>query len=154
VKKGIRTILLVGGLALLVCGCTASPPAGAQKGAVVEAGVTRARTSGARLEQHGFAVLDFRSIRDEYRRVAVIGEIRNTGIAARGVELQATLRDSDGRVLAVGHFCPASDRNIAPGEAWPFGYSFGLQPDAAKAELRIVGAFRAMDISSVAAMTP
>jgi len=98
------------------------------------------------LERHGFAVFSFRAIRDDYERVSVVGEVKNTGPAARGVELQATLRDANGRVMAVGHFCPASNRNIAPGEMWPFTYPFGLQGDAVEAELRIVGAFRTTDI--------
>lgn len=98
------------------------------------------------LERHGFAVYGFRCIRDDYDRVSVVGEIKNVGSATRGVELQASLRDADGRVVSVGHFCPASNRNIAPGETWPFTYSFGVQEDAVEAELRIVGAFRTTDI--------
>jgi len=97
------------------------------------------------LAQYGFTVLHFRAVADEYGGISVVGEIRNTGSAARGVELQASLRDANGRVVAVGHFCPASYRNIAPGESWPFAYSFGRQEGIADAELRIVGAFRATD---------
>jgi len=102
------------------------------------------------LEREGFAVLDFRARRDEFGRVYVVGEVKNTGLAAQGLELQASLRDGDGRLLAVGHFCPASYTNIMPTEAWPFAYSFGKQEDAARAELRIVGTFRAMDVLDVA----
>jgi len=98
------------------------------------------------LEQHGFTVLHFRAVSDDYGVISVVGEIKNTGTAARGVELQAALRDADGRVVAVGHFCPASYKNIAPGETWPFAYSFGKQRGVADAELRIVGAFRTTDI--------
>ena len=82
--------------------------------------------------------------------MCVIGEIKNTGFGARAVELQATLRDGNGRILAVGHFYPASYTNIQPNETWPFAYSFGRQDDVAQAELRIVGAFRTMDTVDVA----
>jgi ABC-type phosphate/phosphonate transport system substrate-binding protein len=102
------------------------------------------------LETQGFAILDFRARRDEYSRVSVIGEVKNTGFAARTVELQATLRDESGRVLAVGHFYPTSTMNIQPNETWPFGYSFGRQDGVAKAELRIVGAFRTIETVNVA----
>ena len=105
------------------------------------------------LEQHDFAVFGFRAIRDSYGQLSVVGEIKNTGSGARGVELQASLRDTSGRIVAVGHFCPASDRNIVPGESWPFTYSFGRQEDATGAELRIVGTFRTTDILN-ASMTP
>lgn len=98
------------------------------------------------LEQHGFAVFAFRAIRDSYGHLSVVGEITNTSSAARGVEMQASLRDTSGRIVAVGHFCPASNRNIVPGESWPFTYSFGRQEDAVDAELRIVGSFRTTDI--------
>jgi hypothetical protein len=104
----------------------------------------------AYLEQHGYVIRDFRAIRDEYGQVSVVGEIENTGPGARGVELQATLRNADGRVLAVGHFFPAGSRNIAPGEIWPFTYAFGHQENADRAELRVVGVFRTMDVFSVA----
>jgi len=162
----IQVIALIGGLLFLGSGCAVFSPGGPE-GAVssgdgsiavaVEgpaAGGTQEGVSKARLTQSGFAVLDFRAIRDGYEKVSVIGEIRNIGKAARGVELQATLRDPDGRVLAVGHFYPASDRNIVPGEAWPFGYSFGRQMDAVVAELRIVGAFRTIDVVSMVSTAP
>ena len=164
--KRIQVIALIGGLLLLASGCAVSSPGGPEEAASsAEGGIAVAvqdpagggpqeGMSKARLTQSGFAVLDFRAIRDGYDRVSVIGEIRNIGKAARGVELQATLRNSDGRVLAVGHFYPASDRNIVPGEAWPFGYSFGRQMDAVVAELRIVGAFRTIDVLNVASIAP
>jgi hypothetical protein len=127
-------------LSLLACGCARflRSPAREQGQAAL--------ASQPPLEQHGFTVLHFRAVADDYGVISVIGEIRNTGTAARGVELQAALRDADGRLVAVGHFCPASYKNIAPGETWPFAYSFGKQEGVADAELRIVGAFRTTDI--------
>lgn len=106
------------------------------------------------LEREGFAVFGFRAIRDSFGQVSVVGEIKNTGPGARGVELQASLRDAGGRLVAVGHFCPASNRNIAPNGTWPFSYSFGRQEDALDAELRIVGSFRTTDILNPPSTTP
>lgn len=155
--KGIYLIALAVGLMLLACGCAASSPT--QAGSTTSSSPdnmgqisTSSADSRSRLEQEGFAVLDFRARRDEYSRVYVVGEIRNRGTAAKGVELQASLRDVGGRLLAVGHFCPASHTNIVPNETWPFAYSFGRQEDAVQAELRIVGAFRTMDILSIASL--
>jgi hypothetical protein len=145
--KAIHAILFAGGVLLLVCGCTVSPPKPAADD--IDLSTDKAQ-AGPLVEAYGFAVLDFRVRRDEYDRVYVVGEVKNTGILARGVELQATLRDADGRVETVGHFYPASYMNIQPGETWPFAYSFGRQNDATKAELRIVGAVRTLDILSVA----
>ena len=106
------------------------------------------------LEREGFAVFGFRAIRDSFGQVSVVGEVRNTGPGARGVELQAALRDAGGRLVAVGHFCPASNRSIAPNETWPFAYPFGRQEDAIDAELRIVGSFRTTDILNTPSTTP
>jgi hypothetical protein len=145
--KAIHAILFVGGLLLLVCGCAVSPQAPVAKD--VDPSTDEAQ-AGPLAEAHGFAVLDFRVRRDEYSRVYVVGEVKNTGSLARTVELQATLRNADGRVESVGHFFPASYMNIQPGQTWPFAYSFGRQDDAAKAELRIVGAVRTLDILNVA----
>jgi hypothetical protein len=158
--RTICAIVLGAGLSLLVCGCAASRQAekaslGADSGQGPPAkasvsGAPKSRPANASQERHGFTVLGFRAIRDRFGQVSVVGEIKNTGSASKGVELQASLRDAGGRILAVGHFYPASYRNIVPGEAWPFTYSFGRQEDAVEAELRIVGAFRTIDIPSVA----
>lgn len=160
-----RTLVmtLVGGFALLVCGCAGSSQA--QKAVVAvpfeqEQSTRQAmaerkpRPTGPCLEQDGFAVLDFRAIRDDYDRVSVFGEVTNVGILLKGVELQATLRNAGGRLMAVGHVYPASYKNIRPGETWPFTYSFGRQPDATHAELRIVATFHASDVTGVAPLTP
>ena len=162
--KTIRAIVLGAGFLLLVCGCTASRPA---EKASFQAGPGQEppardsissepqnRPANRSLERHGFTILGFRAIRDSFGQVSVIGEIKNTGSASRGVELQAALRDAGGRLLAVGHFYPASCRSIVPGEAWPFTYSFGRQEDAVEAELRIVGVFRTMDLLDGASATP
>jgi hypothetical protein len=137
---------------LLACGCASSRRAVrawfSPRVATPAAASAEPKDASVRpnLEQQGFAVFGFRAIRDGYDQLSVVGEIKNTGSATRGVELQASLRDTSGRLVAVGHFCPASNRNIAPGESWPFTYSFGRQEDAVDAELRIVGTFRTTDI--------
>jgi hypothetical protein len=162
--RTIRAIVLVMSLSLPVCGCTASRQAekaslGAGPGQEPPArdstsGKPQDRPAYPSLERHGFTILGFRAIRDSFGQVSVIGEIRNTSSASRGVELQASLRDAAGRLLSVGHFYPASYRNIVPDETWPFTYSFGRQEDAVEAELRIVGAFRTMDLPNVDSATP
>jgi len=162
--RTICAVVLTLSLLLLVCGCAASRQEekasfGASPGDEPPArssiwGPSRNLPGSASLERHGFAILGFRAIRDGFGQVSVIGEIKNTGSASKGVELQASLRDAGGRILAVGHFYPASYRNIVPDEAWPFTYSFGRQEDAVEAELRIVGSFRTIDTLSVASATP
>ena len=158
-----RWFLLIALVALLGCGCSSSSES--QRAAVaepansdvVESPVTGGTASSPssipavtapRMVRHGFAVLDFRAKRDEYDRVVVLGEVQNVGRALQGVELQAVLRDTAGRVVAVGHFYPASNTSIKPNETWPFAYSLGRQREAVKAELRIVGAFRTVEVLS------
>jgi len=155
--KALHTLALLVGVAILVGGCTSSMQAEGNRAADaanLASGDGQIQGSSPGLEQDGFAVMDFRAVRDEYNMVAVLGEVRNVGPAAMGVELQATLRDTAGRVVAVGHFYPASYRSIVPGESWPFAHSFGRQDDAARAEIRIVGAFRTMDLRGVASNLP
>jgi hypothetical protein len=147
--RRIHGTVLAVSLLLLACGCAGSPQA---ENASIST-ESKASPDGPCLERHGFAILSFRAIRDGYDQVSVVGEIKNIGPAARGVELQASLRDAGGRIVAVGHFFPASYRNIVPDEIWPFTYSFGRQEEAVEAELRIVGAFRMIDILN-ASTTP
>ncbi|HSW02052.1 MAG TPA: FxLYD domain-containing protein [Sedimentisphaerales bacterium] len=139
-------IIVLTGLPLLLCGCSASSQAGKVPGTQDPA----IATPRSYLAQDGFAVLYFRAIQNDFGGVSVVGEVRNIGSAPRGVELQAALRDTNGRVVAVGHFCPASYQNINPGETWPFSYSFGRQEGIVHAEMRIVGSFRTLDILDVA----
>jgi hypothetical protein len=162
--KTIHGMALAASFVLLVGGCAgvqwdqrvsvAAPPDGGREAGAAVATVPVSGSTNADPQRHGFAILHFRAVRDRYEQVCVLGEIKNIGSAARGVELQASLRDARGHVVAVGHFVPASHRNIVPNEAWPFTYSFGRQEEAVTAELRIVGAFRTMDILNVASTTP
>jgi hypothetical protein len=135
------TITFLAGLALSVGGCAGM--ARTPRASTLESQPDQATQPF--LERDGFAVLYFRAVQNEYDSISVIGEVKNVGPAARAVELQAALRDANGRLVAVGHFCPAAHRNIAPGDVWPFSYSFGRQQGIVHAELRIVGAFRTMD---------
>ncbi len=152
-----KVLILLAGVAL--CGCSSSSRP--QVDSAVEASpisviespiITVTEQAPAivppKIVSHGFAVIDFRARRDEYDRVSVIGEIKNVGPDMRGVELQAVLRDSVGRLIAVAHFYPASNGCIRANETWPFAYSLGLQQEAVKAELRIVGDFRTVEILS------
>jgi hypothetical protein len=158
--KGICVRLLLVGLTSLTFGCSASPeksvggPLDRQDGSVATTSVALSRDQAGlspQLVRCGFAIRDFRAIRDEYGRVHAIGEVENVGAVTRGVELQAALRDASGRLVSVGHFCPAAGNNIAPGETWPFTYSFGRQDQGVLAELRIVDAFRSMGGSDAVA---
>ncbi len=159
-RRFLVTTLTVG-LLLPVGGCTGvrraekvslSTGSAADQSLKIETTQPKGAPATPCVEGHGFAIFGLRAIRDVYSRVSVVGEVKNVGTATRGVELQASLRDTSGRLLAVGHLCPASNRNIVPGESWPFTYSFGVQGDAAQAELRIVGAFRTTDILNIPLM--
>lgn len=140
-----RVIMFFGAAVLIVAGCAgpesqqADPVAGSSTGGMATP------ATGPRLVQDGFAILDFQALRDEYDRIYVVGEVKNVSTAARGVELQATLRDANERIVSVGNFYPASNHSIIPGEVWPFTYSFGRFEGGVRAELRIVGAFRTVD---------
>ncbi len=147
--RGGCVALFVAGLMLLASGCSrlqrlVDPAAGPSGTDETVAGLD------ARLVYDGFAVLDFRAMRDQHDRVHIVGEVKNVSQAARGVELQATLRDAGGHVLAVGSFYPASNHNIVPGETWPFSYSFGRYDEGVRTELRIVGGFRTIDTLGLA----
>lgn len=151
--KGFCVRLLLVGLASLALGCSAASEKsrperlGVSDVTVVTTSVVPVVDSSGghpQLVRSGFAIRDFRAIRDEYGRVHAIGEIENVGTATRGVELQVALRDRGGRLVSVGHLCPAAGNNIVPGEIWPFTHSFGKQDQGALAELRIVDTFRSM----------
>lgn len=69
----------------------------------------------------------------------VIGEVRNTGRAAAGVELQVMARDAAGRVVDVATFWPASIQNIRPGASYGFRHPVTRERSAVRFEVQVVG---------------
>lgn len=69
-----------------------------------------------------------------------MGEVRNVGSVAVGVELQITVRDTSGRLVDVATFWPASIDNIAPGMSYGFRRSVTSERTATRVEIQIVGA--------------
>jgi len=88
-----------------------------------------------------FVVLDsyWKAVPGIPTSIWVMGEVKNTGSVAAGVELEATAYDKDGRVLDSTSFWPASVRNIAAGDTCPI--KFGLDAnssDVSRVQLRVV----------------
>ncbi|HEY7061714.1 MAG TPA: hypothetical protein VII06_09555 [Chloroflexota bacterium] len=89
------------------------------------------------------AAFTFVSFHMEPRRfgtgVDLIGEIRNDGDTAAGVELQAIGRDADGAIVDSTTFWPASTRNIDAGESSPIKY-FLTKPGISTVDVKVVSA--------------
>ena len=90
-----------------------------------------------------FAILDsyWKPVPGIPTSIWVMGEVKNNGSIAAGVELEATAYDKDGRVLDSSSFWPASIRNIAAGDTCPI--KFGLTANSSnvsRVRLRVVSA--------------
>jgi len=74
-----------------------------------------------RAEQHlGFEIIEWHLERNKYTGTLwVIGEIKNNNSLAMGVQLQAIVRDEQGRLIDSKDFWPASVKNIPAGGSWP-----------------------------------
>ena len=164
VMKNIAVLLSAMVLLVLVHGCSIAPqdlPISSQEShdanlrGSVEVPVSTdivAGKSDIPMEWKGFAVLDFQAKRDSHGMVFVVGEVKNVGKAIKGVELQAVLRDTQNRVVAVGSFCPAANHSIVPTETRPFAHSFGRYDSAVHVEVRIIRTFYTMDTLGMAAL--
>jgi len=142
----VRTIRLVilFGLILLACGCAGHRELEVSSVASDEpldsARLLRLRVINPQvlqMERYGFAILDFSARRDHAGVVTVLGEVRNNGSVAKGVELRAILRGDNGRVIAERGFWPASLENLKPGEIRPFTFPLGGYENVAQIELQI-----------------
>jgi len=68
----------------------------------------------------------------------VNGVVTNNGQNAMGVELQIALYDKNGTPLKVSEFWPASIRNIAPGEQYPFEWLENCEPGVETFEVKVI----------------
>lgn len=111
-----------------------SPPAHptGSEGGVVSAG-------GATASREGFQIVSY-TARWEGEALVVVGEVRNVGGVAAGVELQAVARDAAGRLVDVATFWPASIDNIRPGMSYGFRHYVTRERSAASVDVQIVGA--------------
>lgn len=77
-----------------------------------------------------FEVVDWRLIpATAVDKAKVVGEVRNTGNAPMGVQLQVVIRDPEKRVVGTEDFWPASVSDIAPGQAFAFSYRVNARPE-------------------------
>jgi hypothetical protein len=74
----------------------------------------------------------------ESGRTRVVGELRNDGAVAMGVQLQAIARDKGGRIVDSAEWWPASVSNIPAGSSWPIGYTVSHKPDIETVIVRVI----------------
>lgn len=96
------------------------------------------RPSQARPRVEDFEILSFRWEIDRTGSVRYVGELRNNGQVAAGVELQIIARDASGILIASNDPWPASVRNIAAGERWPIRGSISNAGSTSEVSVRAV----------------
>lgn len=106
------------------------PGAGSGGGAV--------STGGTSATSQGFQLVSY-SARWEGNYLVVVGEVRNVGSVAAGVELQIVARDAGGRLVDVATFWPASVDNIRPGMNYGFRRTVTSERSAVRVDVQIVG---------------
>jgi hypothetical protein len=85
-----------------------------------------------------FEILSYR-VEDHPMGTLLIGQVRNNGATAAGVQLQGVARDGAGTVVDEVQFWPAEERNIPPGGIESFSVS-GPRPGTRGFALYPVGA--------------
>lgn len=70
-------------------------------------------------------------------RLRIVGEVKNTGTVAAGVEILAVARDVNGQIVDSEAFWPNSVNNIAPGASYPIGYTVTTDSRAKSIEASI-----------------
>ena len=70
-----------------------------------------------------------------------IGEIKNIGTIAAGVQLEVIARDDKGRLIDTQHFWPNSVNNIFPGSSCGIKYPITEDTRAKKIEIKIISAW-------------
>lgn len=94
----------------------------------------------AKVPVSNFKILSFRAVWGEFGTLRVIGEVKNTGSIAAGVELEAIARDSNGNLVDVAKFWPNSVNNIPPGGSTGFKFPLTEDKSAKKVEVKVINA--------------
>ena len=84
-----------------------------------------------------FKILDCRG-KWESGRFRVIGEVKNIGNIASGVQIEAIARDSNGKLIGSEKFWPNSTNNLSAGSSTGIGFTITKDPSAKTMECRIV----------------
>jgi hypothetical protein len=142
--------------AILIQGCDKGTPSGTAVGrpkvdldaaaalvAKMQAELDRALAENAArvpdVSASDFTILNYRMSR-QYDEVVVNGEVKNTGLIAAGVELEAVTRDEKGDVVDSKRFWPNSTSNIPAGKTCAIHYYVSRGPYAKSLDVRVVQA--------------
>lgn len=74
----------------------------------------------------------------KYDRLYVIGEVKNIGTIAAGVQVEAIARNKSGDLVASNKFWPNSINNIYPGRSRGIEYPLTSDKSATRVELQII----------------
>lgn len=85
-----------------------------------------------------FKILSLKGVWREYRGLVAIGEIKNEGSVAVGVEIEVIARDEDGVLVDSAQFWPNSISNILPGETCGIDYTITEDRSAKSIEAKVV----------------
>lgn len=122
VGSDFHTSLIAYDLRLLPSEDSSASPGSSQAGTTVE----------------GFEIISYIT-RWEGETLWIVGELRNVGNVAAGVELQVIARDVTAQLVDVATFWPASIQNIRPGMSYGFRHPVTRERSATSVELRILG---------------
>lgn len=76
----------------------------------------------------------------EYGRFVVIGEVKNIGTVAAGVQVEAIARDANGTLLdSTRFFANGGGNNLVPGGTSGFNQMVTKDPAAVTIEVKVVG---------------
>ena len=84
--------------------------------------------------------LSKRGSRGQYPNV--VGELVNRCAEPMGIQLMATFRDKEGKVVSTTSFWPASTSDIPGMARWPFDHPGEADTDPSTAEVRVIGVKR------------
>jgi hypothetical protein len=87
-----------------------------------------------------FKILSFGTVWGEADTLKVIGEVKNTGSIAAGVQLEAVARDANGKLVFTATFWPNSTNNIPPEETAVFKIPLTEGERVKNVQINIIGA--------------
>ena len=85
-----------------------------------------------------FKILSLKGVWREYRGLVAIGEIKNEGDIAAGVEIEVIARDKNGILVDSARFWPNSISNIFPGETCGIDFPITEDRSAETIEAKVI----------------
>jgi uncharacterized protein YdbL (DUF1318 family) len=104
----------------------------------VESQLSKPLSQREKVSVGNFKIVSFKGVWASHGTLRVIGEVKNIGNIAAGVQIEAIARDANGQLVDTAKFWPYSTKNIPSGSSTGFKYPLTDDRSAKTVEVKVI----------------